>query len=77
MKEDLINTIRILGIGLNEIIVDIDLNTFMVNSIEYRSPNEIILHSFTGDFDYEVDFDELDEVHQKYVCMLISILLYN
>ena len=60
MKEDIINVIKILGIGLNEVLVDIDLGFFYINSVEFRKPDEVILHQFEGDTDYEISYDELN-----------------
>lgn len=77
MKEDIINVIRILGVGLTELILEIDLGFFVINSVEYREPDEIILHSFKDDVDYEMNFDELGESYQKYVHKLLTILVYN
>ena len=78
MKEDIINIIKILGIGIKELVLDIDLGFFYVNSIEFREPNEVILHSFEDDeTDVEVNFDDLEERYQKHVWLLLSILLYN
>lgn len=77
MKEDIINVIRILGVGLTELILEIDLGFFVINSVEYREPDEIILHSFKDDVDYEMNFDELGENYQKYIHKLLTILVYN
>ncbi len=77
MKEDIINAIKILGIGLNELILEIDLGFFVVHSIEYREPDEIILHSFSNYSDYEMNFDDLDLNFQKYIHKLITILVWN
>lgn len=78
MKEDIINIIKILGIGIKELVLDIDLGFFYVNSIEFREPNEVILHSFEDDeTDVEVNFDDLEERYQKHVWLLLSVLLYN
>ena len=77
MKEDIINVIRILGIGLTELILEIDLGFFVIHSIEFREPDEVILHNFDGNTDYEMNFDELGSSYQKYVHKLLTILLYN
>ena len=77
MKEDIINVIRILGIGLTELILEIDLGFFVVNAIEFREPDEIILHSFKDDVDYEMSFDELGLNYQKYIHKLLTILVWN
>jgi hypothetical protein len=78
MKKEIINIIKILGIGLNEIILDIDLGFFLVNSIEFREPNEIILHNFTDDGeDCEISYDDIEPKYKKHLWKLLSILLYN
>ena len=78
MKEDIINIIQILGIGLNEIVLDIDIGNFMVNSIEFIKPDEIVLHNLSEDgFDYEIYFDDIEEEQKKYIWTILSILLYN
>jgi len=77
MKEDIINVIRILGIGLTELILEIDLGFFVIHSIEFREPDEVILHSFEGNTDYEMNFDELGLSYQKYIHKLLTILVYN
>ena len=78
MKEEIINIIKILGIGVKELILDIDLGFFYVNSIEFIEPDEIILHSFEDDdTDVELNFDDLEEKHQKHLWLILSVLLYN
>ena len=78
MKEEIINIIKILGIGVKELILDIDLGFFYVNSIELIEPDEIILHSFEDDeTDVELNFDDLEEKHQKHLWLILSVLLYN
>jgi hypothetical protein len=78
MKEDIINIIKILGIGIKELVLDIDIGVFYVNSIEFREPDEVILHNFEDDeTDVELNFDDLEERHQKHLWLILSILLYN
>jgi len=78
MKEEIINVIKILGIGVKELILDIDLGFFYVSSIEFIEPDEIILHSFEDDdTDVELNFDDLEEKHQKHLWLILSVLLYN
>lgn len=77
MKEDVIIAIKILGIGLTELVVEIDLGFFVINSIEYREPDEIILHSFKDDLDYEMNFDDLGDNYKKYIHRLVTILVWN
>ncbi len=77
MKEDIINAIKILGIGLDEILLEIDLGFFVINSVEFREPNDLILHSFRDGVDYEMNFDNLSPKYQRYVYRLITTLVYN
>ena len=78
MKDEIINIIRILGIGSNEILLDIDLTIVVTNSIEFREPDEIILHHFDkDDYDYELNYDDIDEVYQKLLWRSLSVLIYN
>lgn len=64
--------IKILGEGIHELVLDLDVDGFIFNSIEL-SDNDIYLHVFKEDFDYIFDFNELCEKDQ---CIIYSIL-YN
>lgn len=78
MKEELINIIKILGIGCTEIIIDIETDFITINSVEYFEPDEIILHYFKDDeLDIEINFDDLEYEYQRLVYNLLSIHLYN
>lgn len=78
MKDELINIIRILGVGSNEILLDIDLDIMIINSIEFVEPNDIILHSFDDEgYDYELNYDDLDDIYQKHIWRVLSLLIYN
>jgi hypothetical protein len=78
MKEDIINIIKILGIGTTELVLDINIGILYINSVEFREPDEVILHSFEGyDMDIEIDFDDLDLKSKRHIWTLLSILLYN
>lgn len=77
IKKEIINSVLILGVGLKEIVLDIDLGFIMINSIEIRNSNEIILHSFIEDIDYEIQFIDLEQSYQHYIYQLITILVYN
>ncbi len=76
MKEELINIIKILGIGLVELYVEIDLGFLYIHSIEYDKNSEsIILHNFVDDLDLEYDYDDLEEDEKKYIFSLLSAFL--
>ena len=76
MKEELINNIKILGVGCDEIIIDIDLDIVIINSVELRD-DDIILHSFSNDLDFEIFFDDIDPKMKKRIYTAICSLLYN
>lgn len=61
MKDKIISLIILLGIDCNEILLDIRLRDDLIfNSIEWqKKSNQIILHKFINDNDYEFNFDEL------------------
>jgi hypothetical protein len=59
-KNKLISIIKYLGITLDEVVVDIILDEVIFDSIEWRRKgNQIILHKFIGELDYEFNYDEL------------------
>ena len=63
MKRKISKIIKILGIGLTELVIDIDLSLGTFNSIEWiKSENKIWLHMFHEDDDIQIsfDFDDLD-----------------
>jgi len=77
-KEELSNTIKIMGIDTNEIEVDITLGGLFFNTVELvPEEDKIILHYFEDNYDYEFDFDDFDEENQKQIYNLISITLLN
>jgi hypothetical protein len=78
MKEELINLVRILGIGCGEIILEIDLGFFFIDSIEFREPDDIILHHFDeNNLDFELSFDDLENKDKKKIITVVNSLLYN
>jgi len=80
MKKKVIKIIQILGIGLTELIIDIDLSIGTFNSIEWsKSENKIWLHIFHEDEDIQisVDFDDLDKDDKYEVYTLLASITYN
>jgi hypothetical protein len=76
MKEKIIELIRILGLGLTELIVDFDLDTGKFDSIEWnKRNNKIYLHIFLeDDVDISVDFDDLPEEDQIKIYKELSVI---
>ncbi len=78
MKKKVAQIIKILGIGINELIIDIELDTITVNSIEWSpSDKKIYLHIFNDDMDIELDFDDLSDINQEIIYKNLSQITYN
>ena len=82
MKKDVIKIIKIVGINFNEIFIDIDTgNGIVFNSIEYREPNDVLLHIITEDIDIETYWEDLTMAQRKRVIKIIIpsyiILIYR
>lgn len=80
MKRKVSKIIQILGIGLTEIVMDIDLSLGTFNSIEWvKSENKIWLHMFHEDDDIQIsfDFDDLDKIDKYIVYTLLASIAYN
>ena len=78
MKEKVRDLIKILGIGLCELVIDINVGDMTFNSIEWLEEEEVILlHIFDEeDMDYFIDFDELSTENQIAIYKTLSII-YN
>lgn len=77
MKKEVINIIKYAGLSLNEIFIDIKLEDVTFNSIEYRYPDEVILHIFIENMDIEVDWDDILPSKQRKILNIIRPLLLN
>jgi len=80
MKKKVAKMILIMGIGLTELIMDIDLSFATFNSIEYvKAENKIYLYIMREDDDLEIsyDFDDLDKEDKYIVYVSLASILYN
>lgn len=76
-KKKLVSLIKYLGITFDEVVVDIVLDEVIFDSIEWRRKgNQIILHKFIDDLDYEFNYDELPKKlkNQIYLFLLREFL---
>lgn len=74
MKDKVIELVKFLGDGFDEIIFEFLIDDIKFDSIEYIPiENNINLHIFNKDLDYCCDFDGMDEDKQEQV---YQILLY-
>ena len=78
MKEKVRDLIKILGIGLCELVIDINVGDMTFNSIEWLEKEEVILlHIFEDDdIDYFIDFEELSTEIQIIIYKNLAII-YN
>jgi hypothetical protein len=78
MRNKVINLIKILGFGVNELIVEIPLSIGNFDTIEWiPEDNTVILHLFEKeDYDIVIDFEDLSEDDQLKVYQVLSII-YN
>jgi hypothetical protein len=54
------NLITKIGNGINEIVIDIPISLCVFNTIELKD-EQIILHLFKEDLQFDTNFDDLDE----------------
>jgi hypothetical protein len=78
MKNKIINLIKLLGFGLNELLMNINLPIGEFDSVEWDiETNKVFLHIFKDDdLDIMLDFDELDEENQLELYKILAII-YN
>lgn len=61
MKDKIINLIVSLGMGLNELIFDFEIDNLVFNSIEWEpESDDILLHIFIEDKDIYCNFEGID-----------------
>jgi hypothetical protein len=79
MKRKVAKIIEILGIGLTEIVIDLDTSLGTFNSIEWsKSENKVWLHMFhEDDIQISFDFDDLDKIDKSMVYTLLASIAYN
>ena len=80
MKRKIAKIIKILGIGLNELVIDFELSIGLFNSIEWsKSENKIWLHIFHDEENIDIifDFDDLDDFDKYIIYTLLSSIAYN
>ena len=73
MKKKLISLIKILGITLDEVVIDIFVDDVNFHSIEWRRKgNQVILHKFMkDDIDLEFNYDELPKDIKKEIYLFL------
>ena len=72
--------VRIMGIGIDELIIDLYTSVATFNSIEWsKSENKLWLHIFKDDDDVQItfDFDDLSKDDKLEIFVILSSILYN
>jgi GMP synthase PP-ATPase subunit len=77
MKDHIINIIKILGVGRQEIIINMVIGKILIDTIELRDYDTIKIHHFEGDLDIEIDFDVIEPIYQTEIYHTLNSLLYN
>lgn len=83
MKNEVINLIKILGITVYELVIEIDLGEYVCDSIEYvPESNKVVLHVWLDgddgeDYEYDIDFESLSTKYQKKILTTLSNLCMN
>lgn len=78
MKKDIISLIKLLSITLDEAIIDIIVEDDIFNSIEWRrTTNEVILHQFKGNLDYEYNYEDLSNKTQRLIYLFLLRFTLN
>mgnify|MGYP003344232623 CR=1 FL=1 len=77
MKEKVIELIRILGVGLNELVFDFEIDGTKFNSIEWKPEEDVVLlHIFEDDeTDIFCDFEAIDIDKQIKVYKILTTFL--
>jgi hypothetical protein len=71
-KKKLVSLIKYLGITFDEVVVDIIVDEVIFNSIEWRKKgNQVILHKFIDELDYEFNYDELPKKLKKQIYLFL------
>ncbi len=74
MKDKIVDLIRLLGIGLNELVFDFEIDGVKFNSIEWEPESDVVLlHIFEDDeTDLHCDFENMDIDKQIKVFKILS-----
>lgn len=78
-KNKIIPIVRIVGITLDEILVDIEIEWITIHSVEWRrSDNKVYVHTFLeDDYDIEMDFEDLPIEDQKLIYTTLAQYTLN
>ena len=73
----LVSIIKILALNYREIVIDIELSFFTINSIELGDNDSVILHVFKDDMEIEFLYVDISIEDKKKIFNTLSSVLYN
>jgi len=77
MKKEIISIIKIAGVGIKELVMDITIGESIYNSIELVGIDSVILHYFIKEVDIEINWDDIPEENQKKIIETLRPYVYN
>lgn len=77
MKKELIRIIKISGIEINELVVEMKIDGYTFNSVELTEDERIILHKFDGDLDFETEWEDIPTKQQLEIINFLKPFVYN
>jgi len=77
-RKETINLIEILGYPHSEVILDIYLSNIEISSIAFiKESNKIMLYKWYSDYEFQYDYDDLDNDDRKQIWNELSKYLLN
>lgn len=77
-RKETINLIEILGYPHSEVILDIYLSNIEISSIAFiKESNKIMLYKWYSDYEFQYDYDDLDNEDRKQIWNELSKYLLN
>ena len=78
-KDEVIKLVKILGIGLNELVITINLDGIIIDTIEYdKKTNKLFVNAWvTDEMEIQINYDDLNEKNQMMIYYTLSSLVNN
>jgi hypothetical protein len=78
-KDEVIKLVKILGIGLNELVITINLDGIIIDTIEYdKKTNKLFVNAWvTNEMEVQINYDDLNEKNQMMIYYTLSSLINN
>ena len=78
-KDEVIKLVKILGIGLNELVITINLDGIIIDTIEYdKKTIKLFVNAWvTDEMEIQINYDDLNEKNQMMIYYTLSSLVNN